>query len=432
MDKKVKVSVVKGEDPVSLLDQVLKESEFTDNLKFKLESSKKSKKDFSVVIKPNLMMFTDVENPVATYTDPILVEHLVDKIREIGFKRLFVVESQNCFGNWYLNRGVLNVARVAGFKPKDHGYEIIDLTEEMVPYKYSGQWLNDEKDVIGKTWMEADYRISFAKNKTHIEDFYTLTLKNIYGTNPLQDKMYEYHARREWYGVTYDMLNALPVDFGIIDAFYSSDGPLGFKGTFKAKETGMMLASPSLIAVDMVGSKMMGLKPHQSKLMELCLKKWGIPEIERTDDLDAEYIHKDWVNVIPLPRNINFTDVMGANFLREVIESKPELLEILTHGMATIYEEDYLAFSIGGLLTSGRTNDEMSKEFPMKKWDQLSKYVMEQTIRNIEDLLFNVKRHKSIRWEIMDFFKSITSFFERRRFAKKLDQDLEEWKKLIK
>ncbi|MCL4436783.1 MAG: DUF362 domain-containing protein [Thaumarchaeota archaeon] len=430
MSEKVKVVAFKGEDKIELLDKTLDESGFLENLNSKHASSGKSKTDFSVVIKPNLMMFTHKEDPVATYTDPELIEHLVDLIRKQGFKNLKMVESQNCYGNWYLHREVLHVAQVAGFKPKAHGYEIVDMTENSVPHQYNGRWLNGKDDIIGKAWRDADYRISFAKNKTHIEDYYTLTLKNIYGTNPMQDKMYEYHAKREWYGVTFDMLKAFHPDFGIIDAFYSSDGPLGFKGTFTPKPTKMMLASPSSIAVDIVGSKMMGLDPKASVLMRLCLEEWKEPKIDFTGNVDSDYKHPGWLNVIPRANNLPYINALAASFtFRQMAERTPELLEILTQGIATIFEEDYLAFSIGGILTSGISGDEMDPAFPMKRWDELSTYIQNQTLKNIQDLLSDYKRQQSIRWEIGEFFHSLTTFFKRRSLSKQIDEAFKNWEK---
>ena len=429
LQTKVKVAAVKDEDKFKAMDSALRESEFVENLESVFTASAKGRKQFSIVIKPNLMMFTHLEDPVATYTDPKLVEHLVDRLRDVGFGNIKVAESQNVYGNWYLNREVLHVAQGAGFAPEDHGYEFVDLTLDRVPHEYHGRWLADH--YVGRAWRDADYRLSFAKNKTHIEDYYTLTLKNIYGTTPMQDKMYEYHATREWYGAAFDMMKAFPVHFGIIDAFHSSDGPLGFKGTFTPKPTKMVLASPSLIACDMVGSEMMGLKPTSSLLMRLCLQEWGEPQVERTGNVPPQYRHPGWVNVIPRPREGIYTDALASSFtLRQLMERTPEFLEMLLQGLATLYEEEYLSFTIGGILTSGISGDTMDpKAFPMKSWDQLSEHVKKQTVRNIEDLLFNLKRHASIRWEIGEFWRSITSLFSRRTLSRGLDEAFQEWRK---
>lgn len=428
---KTKVAAIKGENKFKILDKALEESDFIDNLNSSLSSSGKSKKDFSVAIKPNLMMFTHKEEPVATYTEPELIEYLVDKIRKEGFENLTVVESQNCYGNWWHNREVLHVAEVAGFKPEKHGYRFVDMTIDRDRHKYGGRWLKDH--YVGRAWRDADYRISFAKNKTHIEDYYTLTLKNIYGTTPMQDKMLEYHALREWYGAAFDMINAFPVDFGIIDAFYSSDGPLGFKGTLKPKKTKMMLASSSLVAVDTVGSRMMGLNPEISILMRLSLEKWGRPEIEHAGNVKLGYIYPKWLNVIPRPRKDVYPNVMSSSFIiRHLMDRTPEKLEILMQGIATVFEEDYLAFTIGGILSSGISGDEMDpQEFPMKSWGELSAFVKRQTIRNIEDWLFNTRRRRNFRWEIGEFWWTLTSFFRRKSMSKALDDIYKEWEEFF-
>ena len=39
--------------------------------------------------------------------------------------------------------------------------------------------------MVGRTWRDADFRVSFAKNKTHTRAWYTLCIKNIYGALPI-------------------------------------------------------------------------------------------------------------------------------------------------------------------------------------------------------------------------------------------------------
>jgi uncharacterized protein (DUF362 family) len=426
MSNQVNVATHKGDSKLVLLEETLRLAGFFDHLKASYKSSGKKKQDFSVVIKPNMMMFSHKEDPATTYTDIELVEHLFDLLREEGFESLKMVESQNIYGNWYLNRGVLNVAEVSGHNPDLHGYEIIDLTEDKIPYQYNGSWLKDH--FVGKAWRDADYRISFAKNKTHVYDFYTLNLKNIYGVAPMQDKMYEYHAIREWYGVTFDMLRCFPVDFGIIDAFYSSDGFLGFKGTFKPKQTKIVIASPSLIATDIVGSKMMGLDPRCSMLMRLAQNEWGVPSIKQVGNVEPGYVYPDWVNVIPHLRQ-KYPDALGWSFIYRLIKEEiPELMSILLQGLATFYEEGYLSFTIGGIVTSGIAGDTMDLEaFPPKSWEQLSEHVKRHTIENLKDLMFNVTRHRSIQWEIRELWRSITSFFRRRTLTKTIEKSLEKF-----
>lgn len=72
-----------------------------------------------------------------------------------------------------------------------------------------------------------NFRISFAKNKTHCFCHYTRTLKNIYGTLPMQDKLKEYHSKREYDWSTIETLKHFPVHFGLIDAFTSAYSQFG-------------------------------------------------------------------------------------------------------------------------------------------------------------------------------------------------------------
>jgi uncharacterized protein (DUF362 family) len=192
-------------DKYEVLDRVLDEAGFWNTLEGRFSSSGKTKKDFLVAVKPNLMMFASKED-MSVITDPELVEHLITKIAGKGYTNIALVESQNVFGNWFKNREVENVAFHAGYTPTN--YRIVDLTMDVVAHVYPGTL---GTYLVGKTWRDADFRISFAKNKTHFSCYYTLTIKNIYGTTPEQNKFREYHADREVNSVTIEMIKEFPV-----------------------------------------------------------------------------------------------------------------------------------------------------------------------------------------------------------------------------
>ncbi len=103
------VAVEKGDDKFALLGNAVDKSGFFKVLDGELSRSGKSKNDFTVVVKPNVMMFTHREDPPVTYTDPALVERLIEMVRDAGYKRIRMVEAQNIYGNWYDNRTVKNV-----------------------------------------------------------------------------------------------------------------------------------------------------------------------------------------------------------------------------------------------------------------------------------------------------------------------------------
>jgi uncharacterized protein (DUF362 family) len=297
------VAVFKGEDKFALLDKVLVEACFYRTLEGRFQQVLKeeeargntqySRKDFSVVIKPNFM-FAHAKLDPSTYTDPELVEHLVERIREKGFINIAVVEAQSTLGNYYDNRTVQNMASYLGYTATN--YRIVDLTLEKEPHDYGGTL---GRHFIGPTWRDADFRVSFAKNKTHIFSGYTLTLKNIYGTFPTQDKLKAYHTKREFDWPTIETLKPgnFPVHFGLIDAFISADGQLGVICDPEPNPTKTIIGGNNLVAVDQVGGMKMGLDPEDpstDRCFYLAVKTLGRPNVKWIGDKST---YEPWENV---------------------------------------------------------------------------------------------------------------------------------------
>ncbi|HEY6002583.1 MAG TPA: DUF362 domain-containing protein [Anaeromyxobacter sp.] len=279
----------KGEDKLGLLDAVLEEAGLFAALDRRAAELGRPREALAIAIKPNFM-FLYSERDRSTFTDPALVEHLVDGLRARGFRDIAVVEAQSAYGNFFYDREVKNVARVAGYEPRDR-YRIVDLTEERVPHRFSGP-LGDH--FVGPTWRDADFRISFAKNKTHTWAWYTLCLKNVYGALALQNKIREYHYKREIYYPTIDMLVDFPVHFGIVDAWLSADGPFGIFADKEPNPTKTILAGENVVAVDWVGARKMGLDPMVSRYMQLAVQVFGRPQIELVGDATP---YSPWRNV---------------------------------------------------------------------------------------------------------------------------------------
>ncbi|MCD6162931.1 MAG: DUF362 domain-containing protein [candidate division Zixibacteria bacterium] len=282
---------LKGDDKFKTLDKVLGESGFFGILDRHFKQSGKTKDAFRVVIKPNFM-FMHSKKDHSTYTDPALVEALIDKIAERGFSDITIVEAQSTLGNYYTNREVIKIAEYIGYSTEKN-YRIVDLTEEMTAYDYGGRL---GKHFVGPTWRDADFRVSFAKNKTHVFCHYTLTLKNIYGTLPLQNKLKEYHTKREYDWPTIETLKHFPVHFGLVDAFYSADGHFGVIVDPKPNRTRTIIGGENLLAVDWVGAKKMGLDPDNPKVgrfLPLAVEAFGKPEINWIGD---KSVYEPWQN----------------------------------------------------------------------------------------------------------------------------------------
>lgn len=282
----------KGEDIFELLDRVLEQSGFYGVLEERHHVSGKTRDEFSVAIKPNFMLARHKKDK-STYTDPDLVGALVDRICARGFKDVSIVESRNNLAYYYKNRQVARVAEYLGYSGNSN-CRIVDLTGEMEPYDYGGRF---GRHYVGPTWRDADFRVSFAKNRTHVFCHYGLTLENIYGTLPVQNKLREYHSKREYDWPVIESLKHFPVHFGLIDAIYSADGNTGVTAGAGPNHTRTIIGGENLIAVDWVGARKMGLNPDDPRVgrfLPLAVEAFGKPEVNWSGDRS---FYMPWKNV---------------------------------------------------------------------------------------------------------------------------------------
>jgi uncharacterized protein (DUF362 family) len=302
-DETAHVVVIKSPDRFEALDQVLLEAGFFQLLDETWRASAMAKEDFSILIKPNFSFMYSLTD-LSTFTDPHLVEYLVHQIRQKGYTNVSVVEAQSTYSVFFTNRDVPTLAKYIGLAGND--YNIIDLSEagprDPRGLEDSGIRTHLEEEVH-PAWRNADFRISFAKNKTHAYAFYSLTMKNIYGALPRKNKFKEYHCNRKEFGEypiytpTIDFLEKYPVHFGLIDAYFSADGAFGVFADKEPNYTSTIIGGDNLVAVDWVAASKMGLDPMISTYMDLAIRKFGKPSIKLTGD---HSLYPHWRNVPPL------------------------------------------------------------------------------------------------------------------------------------
>jgi uncharacterized protein (DUF362 family) len=238
----------------------------------------------------------EVDSPV--YTAPDLVEDLFRLLRAEGFARFAVVESQNVYNYAFTGRTVPAVAAMCGYS--GDGYAIVDLTDDTVEADYGGIL---GRHRAGRAWLEADYRISFAKNKTHWQCFYTACLKNVYGCLPQWDKMRHYHGKAknrhniEFYQATILINDLLPAQFALLDAWVSGDGLTGHVRDPKPNRTRTIFASENAYALDWVAGEKMRVDPRDNVVIREAMRRWGEIQITRVGDLTP---WRPWRNVRPI------------------------------------------------------------------------------------------------------------------------------------
>lgn len=265
--ERVPVAIETAADKLEALERTLDRAGFDAHLDAALKGAGKDPAEALVAIKPNIMGARRAENPPFSYTDPALVARLADRLRAAGIGDVAVVESR------VGPRSVADVAAMAGYT--SGRYRVVDLTDEMVPFDYGGVL---GRAAAGRTWRDADVRISFAKNKSQWRMFYSGSLANLYGCLPEPDKLEHYSGPgHEPSECCRTILEALPVTFGIVDAWES--------GAWKRSvRTGAVLASPSLLALDWVMGEKMDIDPALNPVVREALLRRGRVLLDRRGD----------------------------------------------------------------------------------------------------------------------------------------------------
>lgn len=283
-------------DKFTLLATALDRANFWQWLQDRRRIAKVPRAKFEILIKPDLEVF-DEKSP--TGTDPELVEHLIDLLHVRGFRRVAVCGAKDSSDLWLENRDVMVLAELAGYRyttPGGHDYEVIDLGQELMESAFPEESaLRGEK--ISRRWMEADFRISFAKNKTDDEYGFALGAQNLLGVLPRRDKTFHYHRRLKAPDVCLALLRRAPANFSIIDAFVSNHGSLG-AGVPRPIETRTIIASTDMLLADLAASLKMRLDPFVSPINGKALREVSLPKgHEIVGDL-APY--EGWINVPPV------------------------------------------------------------------------------------------------------------------------------------
>ena len=129
-DRKAIVAAVKNPDKFKALDQIIQMTGFFNNLEAIRKEKGKNKENFSIIIKPNFMFMYSLKDRT-TFTDPELVEHLVTRIWEKGYRNIAVAEARSTYGTFFTNREVSTVANYIGLDgvcPGEEKYRIVDLS----------------------------------------------------------------------------------------------------------------------------------------------------------------------------------------------------------------------------------------------------------------------------------------------------------------
>ena len=205
-----------------------------------------------------------------TTTDPLMVEALINRVRDLG-KEVLVVESDASTTN--ADGAVIKT----GMKEMlDRlGVEFINMRKEKEQVKLTvtdGRALKSFK--VAKIATESAI-ISAAKLKGVNTVIVTMGLKNMFGM--LSDKMKMKFHRKGIHKVIHDVCKTLPPTMTVVDGFVGLKGFMPMRGTPVLFNT--ILASTDSVACDSVGALIVGRNPHEVDYLRW-LHESGLGEIE--------------------------------------------------------------------------------------------------------------------------------------------------------
>lgn len=271
-----RVRIVQGRalDEKLLLFRGLLEEYLRDLLLNRSASLGKPLSEFRVAIKPSFMLGYNRRDR-SMITDGELLIELGRFLQECGCSDVAVVEGRNLYDQFYDNRSVLSVARY--FDISSPHFRVVDLSDEQVPHLY---FRGMAQYTVGKTWKDADFRLSFAKMRSHPVESVHLTIGNLEGIGARCDQFLFAERQADRETATMMLMDEFPPHLSIVDAYeQAADGLVGIMGCPRPVIPLRFYAGRDALAVDMVASRHMGLNdPREAANLRAACYWFGDPE----------------------------------------------------------------------------------------------------------------------------------------------------------
>lgn len=278
----------------------------------------------TIFLKINLLGPYPPEKAVTTH--PELVRAVIRKVKEVGGEPL-VGDSPGGRDNRSKIGKILKITGI-GEVCESEGVEFVLLDKEVGKFEVrevpKPRYLYLE---IGKKILEADGVISLPKLKTHGFMKFTGATKVLFGCIPGIKKA-EYHLRvaerMDFAELLVEILLRVRPRLAIMDGVVAMEGEGPSAG--EPYPLGLLLASPSSVALDVVASYLIGFKPEEVYTNEVCrrLGLWhSLEEIEVVGEDLNEVRPEDF----KLPRKDLFDRIPARfrHFLRNRATARPYL-----------------------------------------------------------------------------------------------------------
>lgn len=273
------------------------------------------KPGMTVAIKANLLMKKKPE--AFTTTHPAVIEAVAKQVRALGASAV-IGDSP---GGPFTPALVHGVYWACGMEraAENAGAVLNEDFEQVTVYEENSVVLRQMQ--LCRYLTQADAVIDCAKLKTHGLTQYTGAVKNLYGCVPGTVKV-EYHFRmpalKDFSQMLVDLCEHIRPVVSLIDAVEAmeGDGPSG--GTMRRMNC--LIASPSAYAADVVGARLMGLRPESICTIQRAAER-GLVDPEQVSVLGErieDYIAEDYQ--VPVIQGEKTLPRMAPKCVMELLE----------------------------------------------------------------------------------------------------------------
>jgi len=246
-----RVAIIKAANPVETTIRAL------ETIETEVNSVLTVKKP--ILIKPNYINSKPPSTGITT--DSRVIEGIVKFLRERNINDISIGEGSGFSDTFeaFKNTGVDEVA-------ERYGVKLIDLNKDEFVEVYPPNPLSLKKVRVAKTALESVV-VSVPKLKPHRIATVTLSLKNMMGTLASKGTM---HAGLSLSENIADLASILKPSISVIDGIIAGEG---HETSGNPVEMNLIIAGTDPVAVDAVGTAVMGIEPTEVKHLVLAEKK---------------------------------------------------------------------------------------------------------------------------------------------------------------
>jgi uncharacterized protein (DUF362 family) len=218
-----------------------------------------------IFVKPNM---SHPEYVPGVVTDPALISELVSLLRD-GAAEVVVGESNG------FNYPCASAFEKTGIEAavKEAGGTVINLSEDKVVKVNFEDGEKLKRLFLPKTVLDADAVVDLALMKTHEFTMYSGAIKNLFGCVPSNRRIYLHPYLSE---VFYRLYSVFKPQLTVMDARTAVEGNGPTKGN--PVKMGLMLTSNDALAIDVIASRIMGLKLKEVPYLNFIAGKTGLRE----------------------------------------------------------------------------------------------------------------------------------------------------------